>query len=453
MYKFGGDVLIIDENSKAIIQLLINNGYDAYAVGGCVRDSIMGRISGDFDITTSAKPEETESVLKSAGIKYFETGIKHGTITAVVGGVNYEITTFRTDGEYCDNRHPENVRYVSDIKDDLARRDFTINAIAYNEKKGYVDLYGGIDDINAHLIRAVGNPVKRFNEDALRIMRGIRFASVLGFDIEAKTEQAMLECKELLQNISSQRIFVELIKLLQGDFCEKVLLKYKSIIGVIIPELTDCFDFPQNTKWHLYDVYSHSVKSIALAPNVDYIRFALLLHDSGKPQCKTTDSRGQDHFKGHPAVSTAIAENVMSRFKVSNDFFKKVSTLIEYHDYYIRENPVNIKKWLNRLGEEMTLDYIDVKIADLSSHNLILSVEEILTLERIKIMTENIIKRGEPYKISQLAVNGSDLINLGYRGKEIGEKLESLLNFVMENPDCNKKDILVNFCQSEKEKP
>lgn len=449
MYKFGGDVLIVDENAKAIISLLIDNGYDAYAVGGCVRDSIMGRKCGDIDITTSARPDETENILKSAGIKYFETGIKHGTITAVVDGNNYEITTFRTDGEYFDNRHPQNVNYVSDIKEDLARRDFTVNAIAYNENKGIVDLYGGIDDIKARFIRAVGNPVKRFNEDSLRIMRGIRFASVLGFDIETETENAMFECKELLHNISSERIFAELIKLLQGDYCEKVLIKYKSIIGVIIPELKPCFDFQQNTKWHLYDVYTHTVKSIALSPGVDYIRFALLLHDCGKPQCRTTDSKGQDHFKGHPAVSKKIAENVMRRFKVSNEFFKKVSTLIEYHDYYIKENPVNIKKWLNRLGEEMTLDYIDIKIADLSSHNTVLSAEEILTLKRIKKMTQDIINSGEAYKISQLYINGSDLLNLGYKGKEVGDKLEFLLNFVIENPDLNKKEVLLDMCKSQ----
>lgn len=435
----------LSHNEKMLIDLLVAGGYKAYVVGGFIRDAIMGKSGGDVDITTSAKPLEIEKMLTENGIKYVETGIKHGTITAVVAGVPYEITTFRTDGEYTDNRHPKNVEFVSSVSQDLARRDFTVNAIAYNDYDGFIDLYGGAEDIKNKIIRAVGEPNKRFQEDALRIMRALRFASVLGFEIEQGTRQAIFNNAYLLKNIAAERIFAELKKLLLGDNVERVLLEYKDVMAVIIPELLPCFDFEQNTKWHLYDVYTHIVKSVALAPKRDYMRLTLLLHDIGKPYCLRIDERGIDHFKGHPEKSAELAKRVLERFKASNDITKRVLTLISVHDDYITLDSADIKAWLRQLGEDMTLDYIDVKIADLKSHNLKYSQHEIDALYQIRKKTEGIIGSNEPYKISQLAVNGNDLIALGYSGKDIAVKLNELVNEVSKNPCLNSREQLLDI--------
>ena len=366
----------INRNSSTIIKLLKNNGYDAYAVGGCVRDAILKREISDVDITTSAKPDEVERLLDECAIKYFETGLKHGTITALLNAESFEITTFRADGEYLDNRHPSDVRFVSRLKEDLARRDFTMNALAYNDEEGIVDEFGGIPDIKNKLIRAVGNPVTRFHEDALRIMRALRFASVLGFEIENDTKTAIFECKELLNNIAYERLFSELVKLLNGEYAEEVLLEYKEILAEIIPELKPTFDYPQNSKWHLYDVYTHTVKSLCLAPKKDYIRLALLFHDLGKPFCKTTDENG-DHFYGHAEISLKYAKKILNRFKVSNDIKSKVTTLVEYHDKNVSDKKSNIKKWMRIIGEDLILDFFDVRIADMLTHNPELAEAEI----------------------------------------------------------------------------
>lgn len=443
-------IVTISENAKAIIRLLLDNGFDAYAVGGCVRDSLMKREVGDVDIASSAAPYELEKLLSENGIKYVETGIKHGTVTAVIHHEPFEITTFRSDGDYADNRHPNSVEFIRDIDTDLARRDFTMNAIAYNEERGIVDLYGGQQDIDNRLIRAVGNADRRFKEDALRIMRALRFASVLGFDIEESTKKAIFDNKELLKYIAVERLLTELKKLILGNNVEKVLLEYRDVIAVIIPELMPCFDYPQNTKWHIYDVYTHIVKSVALCPKKDYIRLAMLFHDIGKPYTRTVDSKGADHFKGHPVKSAEIASQILKRFKVSNDLYYKVIKLIEVHDFYIRLNKPNIKHWLNDLGEELTFDYIDVKIADLSSHNLDLSKEEIDTLYLIKRLTEEIIENAEPYKISDLKINGSIIQSLGYSGKQIAAVLDYLLEEVIQDPSKNNEGSLIRLAKEKR---
>lgn len=439
----------LPNDAKRLIDLLISGGYQAYAVGGCVRDALMGRTGGDIDITSSATPEQLEALLCANNIRYVETGLKHGTITAVINHIPYEITTFRSDGEYKDNRRPENVKYITELSGDLARRDFTVNAIAYNDIDGIVDLYGGRADIENRIIRAVGNPDKRFQEDALRIMRALRFSSVLGFKMEENTKRALFDNKDLLLNIAGERIYTELMKLLTGDSAEDVLLKYREVIAVIIPELKVCFDFPQNSKWHIYDVYTHTVKSVAAAPEKDYLRLALLLHDIAKPYCRTTDENGQDHFKGHPAKGVEIAHNILKRFKVSNDVYNKVITLIEIHDLHITEKPSNIKGWLRRLGEELIFDFIDVKIADMQTHNLNLAQCELDALKRIKQQTKDIIESGEPYKISDLKINGNDLKQLGYSGHEIAQELEKLIKIVSGNANCNTKEKLMHQAKSD----
>lgn len=437
-------------DAKKLIALLLDAGFQAYAVGGCVRDSVLGKPPGDIDITTSARPEQTEAVLRDNGIHYYETGLRHGTITAVLNRGNYEITTFRTDGDYLDNRHPSEVVFVDDLRADLSRRDFTMNALAYNEAEGFVDAFGGLEDIRQHIIRAVGEPHRRFEEDGLRIMRAIRFAAVLGFTIEQETRLALFDCKALLGNIAGERLFTELKKLLCGDWAEQVLTEYREILAVVIPELRPCFDFPQNSCWHIDDVYTHTVKTVAATPQKDYLRFAALLHDIAKPQCRTTDEKG-DHFLFHPHEGAVMAEAILRRFHVSNDFKNKTVRLIAIHDRHITTKPSNIKKWLRLLGEEAVYDFIDLKMADLSTHNLALAGEEIDTLRAVKTLTAEIVASGEPYRISDMPVNGRDLKAIGFAGKAIQEELERLIRIVAGNPDCNRKETLLKQAERDYE--
>ncbi|MDE5965013.1 MAG: hypothetical protein K2G65_06360, partial [Eubacterium sp.] len=342
----------LSDSSKKLINLISNAGYEAYAVGGCVRDFLMQRPCDDIDITTSAKPDELEKILSDSNIKFIETGIKHGTVTAVMeDGSVFEVTTYRTEGMYSDSRHPETVTFVSDINKDLARRDFTINAIAYNDKMGFADPYNGMADIDLKIICAVGDADKRFKEDALRIMRAIRFASVLNFDIEEKTKKALFDNKELLKNISAERVYTELSKLLMGENVYNVLVEYRDIIAVVVPELEPIFNVEQNTKWHIYDVWHHTAKSVEQAPKDLTLRYTMLLHDIGKAYTKTTDENGTDHFKGHQKISGEYALTALKRLKAPNEVLDRAMAVIPIHDMHIGTEEKNIKKWLSRLGE------------------------------------------------------------------------------------------------------
>lgn len=440
----------IPNNANLILKALCESGYEAYFVGGCVRDFLMNRPCNDFDITTSAKPLEIEEALSRKGIRYFETGLKHGTVTAVLDGEPFEITTYRTDGEYLDARHPENVVFVSDLSEDLSRRDFTVNALAYNEHDGIVDKFGGIDDIKNGIIRTVGNPDKRFNEDALRIMRALRFASTLGFKIESETADSIHKNAELLNNISSERIYSELMKLLLGVNCEKILLEFKDVIGVIIPELIPCFSCEQNTKWHLYDVYTHIVKSVSYCENKDYLRLAVLLHDIGKPQCKTTDSKGVDHFFGHPQKSVEIASQMLKRLKTSREYTKKILKLIEIHDKKISPTGESVKFWLRTLGEDLFFDFMEVKLADMKSHNLQFAGESLVLFEKIKRLANEIISNNEPYRICDLAIGGNELVELGYQKAQIKDELDKLIVDVSKDPRLNTKEILKDIAKKDR---
>ena len=388
--------MFLPEDAKRIINLLTQSSYSAYAVGGCVRDAIMGRTISDYDITTSALPNQVEEVLRINEIKFVETGLKHGTITAIINHKPYEITTFRTDGEYSDYRHPESVSFVNDIKEDLSRRDFTVNAIAYNDSEGFVDLFGGREDIKRKVIKTVGEGNKRFQEDALRIMRALRFSSQLGFSIEEQTKEAVYSNKELLKNIAKERIFVELKKLLSGDNCSEVLSEYSDVIKVIIPEITMV-----------------NFQSISLAPKNDCIRLALLLMDCENPSA------------------------VLKRLRVSNEILNNVANLIEFAGSNTNDS-VSIKRLLNILGEELFFDLIQLKKALLLSNN-----KDTAEPEKAAIEAKRIIQSNEPYKISDLAVNGFGLKALGFEGKEISDTLEKLLDEVIKNPDLNKKEELI----------
>ncbi len=435
----------ISSKAKIVINALADAGFSAYVVGGCVRDYFLGNQTSDTDITTSAKPCEVEKILADKNIKVVETGLKHGTVTAVIGKTPLEITTFRADGEYSDSRHPQSVEFVTDIEQDLKRRDFTVNAMAYNDERGLVDLFGGREDIENRIIRTVGEPDARFKEDALRIMRALRFSSVLGFEIEEKTKKSIFDNMYLLENISAERIFSELSKLLCGKNVLNVLDEFRQVIGVIIPQLIPSFNCAQNTPWHTYTVYEHIIHSVDFAPCDPVIRLTMLLHDIGKPSVKRTDENGRDHFKTHADAGEKIAAEVLSKLKVSNNIYNKVTTLIKYHQSVENVNDVKIKHWFNKIGEEYTLSLFDVRIADLKAHNLgkkevLFEIERLMSLEEEAKM---IIKRREPYKISELAVNGHDLISLGFSGREIGDKLSEILTLVMDERLKNtKKDIL-----------
>lgn len=433
------------DTANELIRLISKYGYEAYLVGGCVRDYIMGRECDDIDIACSAKPNQLEEILDRLNIKYIETGIKHGTVTVHYKESCFEVTTFRTDGEYTDNRHPEKVSFVSSIDGDLARRDFTVNAIAFNEDKGFVDLYGGRKDIESNTIRAVGDADKRFKEDALRIMRAIRFQSVLGFDIEVNTKKAIFDNMDLLKNVSSERIFVELKKLLSGKNVFKALVEYKEVIAVILPEITRTFDCPQNTRWHIYDVWTHTCKAVEMVKNEPELRFIMLLHDIGKPFARTTDCKGVDHFKGHQAISGEMAEPILKRLKVSNDFYNRVMTIIPIHDIHISSDKRKIKKLLSMLGKDAFQDLIDVKRADKLAQNPEMTGDELESLNKREAVFNAIIAGGEAYSVSQLDINGKDISSLGFKGKEIGEALNKLLDAVVNEKVENKKEKLIEY--------
>ncbi len=435
----------ISEDAEKLINILSDNGCKAYAVGGCVRDYLLGKPEKDIDITTSAKPETVEEILKQNNIKVIETGLQHGTVTAVLNGENYEITTFRKDGEYKDNRRPESVSFVDDVKEDLSRRDFTINAMAYNHKEGIVDLFGGKKDIDNQVIRAVGNADLRFKEDALRIMRALRFSATLCFDIEESTKKAIFDNMYLLDNIAKERIFTELKKLLAGDNALQVLDAYKEVIGVVIPELKPAFDCVQNNPWHIYNVYDHIIHAVDAAPKDEIIRLTMLLHDIGKPSVKTTDEKGIDHFKFHAPVGADIAKKVLKRFKVSNEVYDKVTTLIRYHQCVENVDDIRVKRWLAKIGADYTKVLFKVRISDLYAHNPDKIGYELKKLNELLIELDEIVAAGEAFKISDLAVNGNDLIALGYKGKEIGEKLNEILMLVVDDRLNNMKEDIVDY--------
>ena len=420
-------------------------GYSMFVVGGYVRDMLLGKIGGDIDLASSATPQQAEAVLKNAGIKYIETGLKHGTVTAVINHTPYEITTFRSDGEYNDSRHPESVQFVSDINSDLSRRDFTINAMAYNESAGLVDLFGGQQDLQQGIIRAVGNPDTRFKEDALRIMRALRFASQLGFRLDDETAAAAIANKQLLDNISAERVFTELQKLILGENVLFVLTKYREIIAQIIPELRPCFDCAQVNPWHIYNVYEHIAHSVAAAPQYSVLRLTMLLHDIGKPQVKTVDERGINHFKTHAAVSADMALGILERFKASNAVKDEVVTLVRYHQSIENVDEIRPKRWLSKLGAQYSLDLFAVRLADLKAHNPEKVAYEIARLQELTSELESVIAAGEPFRVSDLAIDGNDLISLGYRGREIGEKLSEILSLVVDDKLPNTREDILNY--------
>lgn len=442
-------VYTLPKEIESIIDRLEQSGFEAYAVGGCVRDIIMGRTPKDYDVTTSALPEQVKECFRDLHV--IETGIKHGTVTVVSDSENVEVTTFRKDGEYSDHRRPDSVSFSPRIEDDLARRDFTINAMAYNPKKGLIDLYGGQEDMFLKRLVCVGEPQERFEEDALRIMRALRFASELGFNIESKTAGAIHEMKGLLDKISAERISRELLLLLCGVNTFKVLTEFSDVFAVIIPEIKPCIGFDQRNKYHAYDVWTHIAAAVESSKPQPDVRLALMLHDIGKPLCFKADDKGNGHFYGHEKLSAEMAEAILRRLRFPGDTVSRVASIIRYHYASPVDDEKVVKKLLSALGEENFFLLTEVMKGDnLAKKDF--CIERVHTVEAMEKTAERLIEEKQCFKLSDLAVNGNDIAELGFSGKEIGAALETLLNGVIDGKLVNERNALLEYVRGKGKK-
>ena len=425
------------------MQRLHENGFEAYAVGGCVRDSLLNRPPNDWDLTTNALPSQTAQCF--ADHRVIETGAKHGTVAVLHEGELLEITTYRLDGDYADNRHPVSVTFSKKLQDDLSRRDFTVNAMAYHPKDGLVDCFGGQKDLEARLIRCVGDPQTRFEEDGLRILRAIRFASVLGFSLEKETAEAVHRCRHLLHNIAYERIREEFCKLLMGSGAVAILREFPDVIGEFIPELIPCFGFDQKSKYHCYDVWEHTLQALEHATDADLLtRLCILLHDVGKPHCFTEDEKG-GHFPQHADKGVELADGILKRLRFDNATRELALKLIQYHDVPLIPDAKHVKRALLRYGEQGLLTLLEIQRCDRLAH-----AEEYTSIPQyhheIPLILDAIKAENACLSLKDLAVKGNDLLALGYpAGKELGVALQKLLDAVIDGELPNDKEILLDF--------
>lgn len=431
----------LPEKVKQIITRLEAEGFEAYAVGGCVRDSMLEREPGDWDITTSAMPCQVKALFR----RTVDTGIKHGTVTALLGGGSFEVTTYRIDGEYGDFRHPKEVAFTASLAEDLKRRDFTINAMAYNDGSGLVDMFGGAADLENGIIRCVGNAAERFSEDALRMLRAVRFSAQLGFAIDEDTKRAIIELAPNLANISAERIQAEFVKILTSSHPDYMRTAYElGITKIVLPEIDAAFLTEQKNPHHIYNVGEHLMQTLLNVPNDKCLRIAALFHDIGKPASKTTDDDGIDHFHGHAEISVAMAVKILRRLKFDNDTINCVRIYVECHDYDIAPEPKAVRRFLNRVGEEHFDGILKLKYADCLAQSAYEREEKLEWLEAVQKIYEKIIEERQCVSLKDLAVTGSDLIKLGVpQGKKVGEILSTLLEDVMNVPAHNERDYLL----------
>lgn len=434
-------------NANVIIHLLQNNGHSAYIVGGCVRDSIMGRTPNDWDICTSATPDEMFEVFKD--YRFIETGLKHGTITIVIGNEQYECTTYRIDGEYSDNRRPDTVTFTNNLVEDLKRRDFTINAMAYNNEEGLIDPFNGMGDIAKKRIQCVGSPEERFNEDALRIMRAMRFAAQLDFSIEDNTYIAMLDLCHNLQNISAERINSEMCKILSSSNPAFLISFSRYIWSIIIPEFKDTLGFLQYNPYHDFSLFSHIVKSLGYCTTTDLTtRLAVFFHDIGKPHCYQIGEDGYWHYKGHEKISAEMVDNIMKRLKFDNETRNNVVQLVYYHDATITTDKKNVKRWLNKIGVDQFRRLLDVKRADIKGHKTNYDKNRVAHIDTIEKLLNEVLEENQCFTLKDLAVNGYDLMQIGFKeGQDIGIVLNYLLDGVINERLENDKEILMKECE------
>lgn len=446
--------------ARYIIEELHKNGYEAYIVGGCVRDSLLNKTPNDWDITTSATPYQVKEIFR----RTVDTGIQHGTVTVLVErkylgndrsankpeNYAFEVTTYRVDGVYEDHRRPKEVAFTASLEEDLKRRDFTINAMAYNDENGVIDIFGGVRDLEEHVIRCVGSPSDRFDEDALRILRAVRFAAQLGFDIDEPTRKAMQEQAKYLKDISAERIQVELTKLITSDNPDRLIDAYKlGLTRIVMPEFDAMMETEQNNPHHLYNVGVHTVKVMENVPKDAVLRYTALLHDVGKPETRTTDENGVDHFYGHQELGEEMAGRILRRLKLDNNTITAVCRLVKNHDFGINsENAKSFRRFLSRLGAENFEDFITIKKADMagqSDYNISERQKTISDMEEMHLM---IMSENQCLKMSDLAVGGADLISLGMKpGREIGNMLKLLFDMVLENPELNDRENLTKIVE------
>ena len=430
----------LPEKVKVIIQTLEAAGYEAYAVGGCVRDSVLGRIPADWDITTSALPEQVKELFH----RTIDTGIEHGTVTVMMDKEGFEVTTYRIDGEYRDHRHPEQVNFTGELKEDLRRRDFTINAMAYNDRCGMVDAFGGIEDLKHGVIRCVGVAGERFEEDALRILRAVRFAAQLGFEIEKETADAARALAGNLKDISAERIQTELVKLLVSPHPEMLRTAYElGITRVVLPEFDVMMETPQHHPHHMYSVGEHTLKALEFTDPEKVLRLSVLFHDFGKPQTRTTVD-GVDHFHGHANVSAQETVRIMRRLKFDNATMDQVKRIVLYHDARPQPDERQIRRLLHRAGEDIFPELFQVMGADILAQSEYRKIEKLVNLERVHQVYDEILKRKDCISLKNLQVTGKDLIAAGMEpGKKIGEILNQMLEDVLEKPEHNEREYLL----------
>jgi tRNA nucleotidyltransferase (CCA-adding enzyme) len=433
-----------------LIRRLKESGFPAYAVGGCVRDSLLGLEPHDWDICTSALPEQMQEVFRD--FHTVETGLKHGTLTVIVDHVPYEVTTFRVDGDYTDHRHPDSVIFVDDLVKDLARRDFTVNAMAWSPDTGLADPFGGQDDLSAGTIRCVGNPEERFDEDALRVLRALRFASVYDFSIDPVTSDALRKKAPDLNRIAGERVREELLKLLCGKAAGRILREYPDVLAEVIPEIRPMIGYDQQNHHHSYDLWEHTVRALEGVPADPVLRLTMLLHDTGKPAVRTTDDKGEGHYYGHPKVSEKIARKTAEALRLDNAFRDRLCLLVLHHDTPLRTASGEINtdssfllRRLNRFGEENLRALFLIHRADRVATGYTTQEREDARLKERMDALDALLAEQPCFTLKDLAVSGNDLTAAGLRGKAVGEALQTLLNAVMDGKVPNERDALLNY--------
>ncbi|MBQ4323432.1 MAG: HD domain-containing protein [Clostridia bacterium] len=431
-----------DSRALAVLNRLNSHGHEAYLVGGCVRDYLRNVAPHDYDATTSALPQEILAAFSDCPV--IETGLKHGTVTVLWEGLPVEVTTYRVDGDYADGRHPDGVTFTRSLTEDLARRDFTVNAMAISARGEVIDPFGGQADLSAKVLHCVGDPSRRFTEDALRILRGLRFASVLGFCIEEGTAAAIHALSPRLNMVSAERICEEFVKLLCGERVFSVMADFSDVFGVFLPELLPCVGFDQHNFHHIYDVYTHLLRTVESVPSTPRLRMAALLHDIAKPETFDLDEDGVGHFYGHASRSAEIADAILRRLRFSNEDRLAVVTLIKHHDTPIDATEKALRRKLNKLGEEGFFDLLSLIRGD----NLALAPQfhdRQAHYDRLETMARSILAEKQCFSLRDLAVNGADLMALGYKGREIGIALNRLLDGVLDGLCPNEKEALLRF--------
>lgn len=431
----------IPEKVNRIISTLAAAGHEAYAVGGCVRDAVLGREPADWDITTSASPLEVKALFP----RTVDTGIQHGTVTVMLGHDGFEVTTYRVDGEYEDCRHPKEVQFTKSLIEDLKRRDFTINAMAYNEEAGLVDEFDGIGDLKRGIIRCVGNAEERFTEDALRMLRAVRFSAQLGFVLEESTRAAIGKLCGNLRKVSAERIRVELVKMLVSPHPEKIRDAWETgMTRIVLPEFDACMVCEQNNPHHIYSVGEHTIHAIQETEPDPILRLTMLLHDFGKPAAKTTDENGIDHFHGHQAFGEELAGVILHRLKFDNETIRQVKKLVSFHDYHPALTAAGVRRAANKIGEDLFFLYLKVQRADILAQNPKTQEAKLANLAEVQKLYEKILEKRDCFTLKQLAVTGRDLIQAGIpAGPGLGEVLGHLLELVIEEPGRNEREWLV----------